>query len=239
MALFDTNTNPFAGLNIFGAKPSDALTGILSTTDQEKLKNQALAQGVLGGLATYLSTPKNLGAGSPLPYLGKAYLGGMQQSQSAFDTALKSKMDSLTMAKNMKELEMSGMTDVQKLLKAKNELNPNSQTYQGDLTALDAAINKLTNVDSTFIRNYEYAASKGYKGTPEDWQKLNIVTQQQYLDPYRAAESTYKYGDTGPTVNLPKSVTMQDVADTAKSTGKTTDQVMKDFKLKGVTIRTK
>ena len=55
MALFDTNTNPFAGLNIFGAKPSDALTGILSTTDQEKLKNQALAQGVLGGLATYLS----------------------------------------------------------------------------------------------------------------------------------------------------------------------------------------
>jgi hypothetical protein len=239
MALFDTNTNPFAGLNIFGAKPSDALTGILSTTDQEKLKNQALAQGVLGGLATYLSTPKNLGAGSPLPYLGKAYLGGMQQSQGAFDTALKSKMDSLTMAKNMKELEMSGMTDVQKLLKAKNELNPNSQTYQGDLTALDSAINKLTNVDSTFIRNYEYAVQKGYKGTPEDWQKLNVITQQQFLEPYRQTESYYRYGDTGPTVNPPKSATMQDVSDTAKATGKTTDQVIKDLKLKGIQIRTK
>jgi len=239
MAFFDTNTNPFAGLNIFGAKPSEALTGILSPVDQEKLKNQALAQGVLGGLATYLSTPKNLGAGSPLPYLGKAYLGGMQQSQGAFDTALKSKMDSLTMAKNMKELEMSGMTDVQKLLKAKNELNPNSQTYQGDLTALDAAINKLTNVDSTFIRNYEYAASKGYKGTPEDWQKLNIVTQQQYLDPYRAAESTYKYGDTGPTVNPPKFATMKDVSDTAKATGKTTEQVIQDLKARKIEVRTK
>jgi len=239
MAFFDTNTNPFAGLNIFGAKPSDALTGILSTTDQEKLKNQALAQGVLGGLATYLSTPKNLGAGSPLPYLGKAYLGGMQQSQGAFDTALKSKMDSLTMAKNMKELEMSGMTDVQKLLKARNELSPNSQTYQGDLTALDAAINKLTNVDSTFIRNYDYAVSKGYKGTPEDWQKLTVVTQQSFLDPYRQTESYYKYGDKGPTVNAPKFATMKDVSDTAIATGKTTDQVIKDFKAKNIEVRTR
>lgn len=239
MAFFDTNTNPFAGLNIFGAKPSEALTGILSPVDQEKLKNQALAQGVLGGIATYLSTPKNLGAGSPLPYLGKAYLGGMQQSQGAFDTALKSKMDALTMAKNMKELEMSGMTDVQKLLRARNELNPESPTYQGDSAALSAAINKLTNVDSTFIRNYEYAVSKGYKGTPEDWQKLNIVTQQSFLDPYRSAESNYKYGDTGPTVNPPKFATMQDVSDTAKKTGKTTDQVMQDLKSKGIQIRNK
>ena len=134
---------------------------------------------------------------------------------------------------------MSGMTDVQKLLKAKNELNPNSQTYQGDLTALDSAINKLTNVDSTFIRNYEYAVQKGYKGTPEDWQKLNVITQQQFLEPYRQTESYYRYGDTGPTVNPPKSATMQDVSDTAKATGKTTDQVIKDLKLKGIQIRTK
>lgn len=239
MAFFENFSNPFEGMNIFGAKPSEALTGILSQEQQDKLKNQAIAQGLLGGIATYLSTPKNLGAGSPLPYLGKAYLGGMQQSQGAFDTALKSKMDAITMAKNMKELEMSGMTDVQKLLRARNELSPESTTYQGDKAALDAAINKLTNVDSTFIRNYEYAVSKGYKGTPEDWQKLNIVTQQSFLDPYREAESTYKYGNTGPTVNPPKFATMQDVADTAKATNKTTDQVIQDLKRKGITIRTK
>lgn len=240
MPFFPTNTGGlFEGMNIFGARQPEVLSGILTPEQQTKLENQALLQGGIGALATYLTQPKNQGYGSALPYIGKAYLGGMQASQGAYDTALKSKMDAVTMAKNMKELEMAGMTDVQKLLKAKNELNPSSPTYAGDLNALNAAINKVTNVDSTFIRNYEYAVSKGYKGTPEDWQKLNIVTQQSFLDPYRAAESTYKYGDTGPTVNLPKSVTMQDVADTAKATGKTTDQVMKDFKAKNIQIRTK
>ena len=180
MAFFDNFNNPlyapvqsglkfFEGMNIFGAKPSEALTGILSPAEQEKLQNQALAQGVLGGLATYLSTPKNLGAGSPLPYLGKAYLGGMQQSQGAFDTALKSRMDSITMAKNMKELEMAGMTDVQKLLKAKNDLNPNSPTYKGDLTALDAAINKLTNVDSTFNHVQPFTFTLGQGQVIKGW----------------------------------------------------------------------
>lgn len=149
MAFFPTNTGGLLdGMNIFAAKPSEALTGILTPEQQDKLNNQALVQGGLGTLFTYLAQPKNQGYGSVLPYLGKAYLGGMQSSQGAYDAALKSKMDSLTMAKNMRELEMSGMTDVQKLLKARNELNPSSPTYQGDLTALDAAITKLTHVSN-------------------------------------------------------------------------------------------
>jgi len=69
--------------------------------------------------------------------------------------------------------------------------------------------------------------------------KTNIVTQQSFLDPYRAAESTYKYGDTGPTVNPPKFATMKDVSDTAIATGKTTDQVIKDFKAKNIEVRTR
>lgn len=88
MALFDTGTglgNLFNGMNIFG---TTIPTGILSPDQEEKLKNQALLQGTLGTVATYLSTPKNLGAGSPLPYLGKAYLGGMGASQSAVDNTL-------------------------------------------------------------------------------------------------------------------------------------------------------
>ena len=86
MAFFPTNTGGlFDGLNIFGTTiPS----GILDPKQEEKLKNQALLQGVLGTAATYLATPKNLGAGSALPYLGKAYLGGMSASQGAVDTAL-------------------------------------------------------------------------------------------------------------------------------------------------------
>jgi hypothetical protein len=86
VAFFPTNTGGlFDGLNIFGTTiPS----GILDPKQEEKLKNQALLQGVLGTAATYLATPKNLGAGSALPYLGKAYLGGMSASQGAVDTAL-------------------------------------------------------------------------------------------------------------------------------------------------------
>ena len=88
MALFDTGTglgNLFNGMNIFG---TTIPTGILSPDQEEKLRNQALLQGGLGAVATYLSTPKNLNTGSALPYLGKAFLGGMSSSQGAVDTAL-------------------------------------------------------------------------------------------------------------------------------------------------------
>jgi len=88
MALFDRNGglgNLFEGLTPFGTSiPS----GILDPMQEEKLKNQALVSGLLGAGATYLSTPKNLGAGSPLPYLGKAFLGGMGSSQDTINSAL-------------------------------------------------------------------------------------------------------------------------------------------------------
>jgi hypothetical protein len=88
MALFDTNSglgNLFNGMNIFG---TSIPTGILDPNQEEKLRNQALLSGVLGAGATYLATPKNLNTGSALPYLGKAFLGGMSSSQGAVDTAL-------------------------------------------------------------------------------------------------------------------------------------------------------
>ena len=88
MALFDRNSglgNLFEGLTPFGTSiPS----GILDPMQEEKLRNQALVSGLLGAGATYLATPKNLGAGSPLPYLGKAFLGGMGTSQDTINSAL-------------------------------------------------------------------------------------------------------------------------------------------------------
>ena len=88
MALFDRNGglgNLFEGLTPFGTSiPS----GILDPMQEEKLKNQALISGLLGAGATYLATPKNLGSGSPLPYLGKAFLGGMGTSQDTINSAL-------------------------------------------------------------------------------------------------------------------------------------------------------
>jgi hypothetical protein len=73
------------GINIFG---TPIPTGILDPQQEEKLRNQALVSGIIGTAANYLATPKNLGAGSALPYLAKAYVGGMGASQNTVDTAL-------------------------------------------------------------------------------------------------------------------------------------------------------
>jgi hypothetical protein len=92
----------FTGMNIFGAKAPDYLigneqsAGLLDEAAKEKLKNQALFQGLLGAGATYLAQPKNQRYGSALPYLGKAYLGGMQASQGAYDVAAKNYADQQT-----------------------------------------------------------------------------------------------------------------------------------------------
>lgn len=102
MALFDNNpisalTNPvtsgigglFEGMTPFGGSiPS----GVLAPEQEAKLRNQALFQGLLGTAATYLATPKNLNAGSPLPYLGRAFLGGMGASQDVIDRAIRSQL---------------------------------------------------------------------------------------------------------------------------------------------------
>jgi len=73
------------GLNIFG---TPIPTGILDPQQEEKLRNQALVSGLIGTAANYLAQPKNLNTGSALPYLAKAYVGGMGSSQGTVDTAL-------------------------------------------------------------------------------------------------------------------------------------------------------
>ena len=106
MALFDNNplyenisslANPitsgigslFKGMTPFGSSIPE---GILTSDQENKLRNQALFQGLLGTAATYLATPKNLNAGSPLPYIGKAVLGGMGASQDVIDRAIRAKL---------------------------------------------------------------------------------------------------------------------------------------------------
>ena len=131
MAFFDNFTNPmdnqannlaapvnpssggfFDGMNIFGARQPEILSGILTPDQQEKLRKQSLTQGLLGTLATYVATPKNLGAGSALPYIGKAFLGGMQSSQGVYNTALENEMNKLKIAKEQRD----AVLDVQKAL---------------------------------------------------------------------------------------------------------------------------
>jgi hypothetical protein len=148
MALFDNNplyenisslANPitskvsglldgFSGMNVFGAKPSEALTGILTKEQQDKLRNQSLLQGLLGTAVTYLAQPKNQNYGSALPYLAKAYLGGMQSSQGVYDTSLAGKIKQLELEQGAKKLELEGLTPLEKLMRRKEILeraNPN------------------------------------------------------------------------------------------------------------------
>jgi hypothetical protein len=120
MALFDTNSglgNLFNGMNIFGAKLPDYLSGVpgqgetpavpglLNQAQQDKLRNQSLLSGILGAGATYLAQPKNqnIGLGA---ILGKSYLGGMQGAQGVYNTATENEMNKLKIAKEQRDAEL-------------------------------------------------------------------------------------------------------------------------------------
>ena len=105
MAFFDSFTNPLEGMNVFGAKAPSYMGGILDQAELDKLKQQSLVQGLLGTAATYLAQPKNQRYGSALPYLGKAYLGGMQQAQGVYDKATQDYMTAAKIAELKKAQE--------------------------------------------------------------------------------------------------------------------------------------
>jgi hypothetical protein len=196
MALFDNFSNPFQGMNIFGAKPSEALTGILTTDQQNKLQNQALLQGLLGTAATYLATPKNLNVGSALPYLGKAYLGGMQASQSAYDQSLAGKVKQLELEQGARKLEMEGLTPLEKLMKRRETLSAVKQddasyaNAQNQIKILDQAIAKESGGFAGFGAGVEGSSlnilARGSQNTPE---AEALRKTAQYALAYREATS--------------------------------------------------
>ena len=190
MAIFDNNplsalTNPvtsgignlFEGMNVFGARPSEALTGILTKDQQDKLRNQSILQGLLGAGATYLATPKNLNAGSALPYLGKAFLGGMQSSQNVYDQALAGKIKQLELEQGTRKLEMEGLTPLEKLMKRRETLASVKQddtsysNAQNQIKILDQAIAKESGGLAGFGAGVEGSSlgilARGSKNTPE------------------------------------------------------------------------
>jgi hypothetical protein len=148
MALFDTNSGLgglFSGMNIFGAKLPDYLSGVpgqgetpavpglLNQAQQDRLRNQSLLSGILGAGATYLAQPKNqnIGLGA---ILGKSYLGGMQGAQNVYNTAAESEMNKLKIAKELRDAELDRLKVV-----------PND------------------------VREYEYAKTQGFTGSFQDW----------------------------------------------------------------------
>jgi len=218
MALFDSNPlssvtdsvssglgSLFEGMNVFGARPSEALTGILTTDQQDKLRKQALLQGLLGGVATYLATPKNLNAGSALPYLGKAYLGGMQASQGAYDQSLAGKVKQLELEQGAKKLELEGLTPLEKLMRRKEILeraNPNDP----QVAILNQAIAQESGALKGFGAGVEGASlnllARGSENTPEG-EKIRKTpafalayknqTSPKYVDQVRMDENGNEY----------------------------------------------
>jgi hypothetical protein len=183
MAIFDNNplsalTNPvtsgignlFEGMNVFGARPSEALTGILTKDQQDKLRNQSILQGLLGAGATYLATPKNLNAGSALPYLGKAFLGGMQSSQNVYDQALAGKVKQLELEQGAKKLELEGLTPLEKLMR-KKEILEKSNPNDPQVAILNQAIAKESGGFAGFGAGVEGSSlgilARGSQNTPE------------------------------------------------------------------------
>jgi hypothetical protein len=169
MALFDTNTglgNLFSGMNVFGAKLPDYLTGLpaqgetpavpglLTQAQQEKLQNQALLSGLIGAGATYLATPKNQGIGLPA-IIGKSYLGGMQASQGAYNAATEAEMNKLKIQKELRDAQLDYLkavpTDIREYEYALK--NPAFAEYVKNMKRAGAT-NVVTNVS-----NKEFASN--------------------------------------------------------------------------------
>jgi hypothetical protein len=231
MAFFDNFTNPmdneanalaaqvnpssggfFDSLpNIF-MTPDFSQTGILTDEQQKGLRNQATKAGLLGTALTYFATPKTGNYGSIVPYLAKAGLGGMGAAQDVYG---------------------SGLTNLYRQQLLANRGDKKEAPYTGDFA--NVASNLYPNIDPLTLDDKQ---RKDVFNAVERLKKAGVEARLAAEMPLRTQESQYRYGTTEPTINPPKFATMQDVSDTAKSTGKTTDQVIKDLKSKGIQVRT-
>lgn len=172
MAFLDSFTNPLEGMNIFGAKAPSYMGGILDQNEIDKLKQQSLVQGLLGTAATYLAQPKNQRYGSALPYLGKAFMGGMQQAQGVYDQAtqdaiMKQKIDQAKLQKQYIDQYALAHPEMAGIVRAFPEAVPKilENQYKGQ-------------EPPTSYQEFTLAKDKqGYKGTYEDWMRLKQINQ--------------------------------------------------------------
>jgi hypothetical protein len=180
MALFDTNSglgNLFNGMNIFGAKLPDYLTGLpaqgetpavpglLNQAQQDKLRNQSLLSGILGAGATYLAQPKNqnIGLGA---ILGKSYLGGMQSAQGVYNAATEGEMNRLKIQKEQRDAELDRLkaipTDVREFQYGLE--NPEYFARQEKLRTLSRPTNIINNAPAKAILDIDKGTIEGLAG---------------------------------------------------------------------------
>ena len=127
------------------------------------------------------------------------------------------------------------------------ELAAGAKRFEGGTNRLIAENPKQDSESiSNLEKEYRFAQKGGYQGSPEDWKRISsemTPAQRAQLDIAMATfglnrdESIYKYGSPTPPMAKPKSVTMNDVNETARNSGKPVAQVIKDFKAQGITVQ--
>lgn len=160
--------------NIFPTQEPDYLKGLLGDK-YANLQNQSTKSGLINAALTYLTLPKNQNLGTA-NILARTYLGGMQGAQGVYDTKAKNLMDSLNVAKTSKQIEMEGMTELDKLVynRAKlAEVDPNSPY----LSTYDSAIAQKGGLYGGSVEGVSYntllkgagdsEAAKAFRKTPQ------------------------------------------------------------------------
>jgi len=145
------------------------------------------------------------------------------------------------------EALMTGDFDTMRKRNAPYELAAGAKRFEGGTNRLIAENPKQDSESmSNLEKEYRFAQRGGYKGSPEDWKRISSEmtdAQRAQLDIAMANlginrnESIYKYGNPTPPMAKPKSVTMNDVNETARNSGKSTAQVINDFKAQGIAVQ--
>lgn len=161
MALFDELPN------LFLTQKPEYLQGLLGAEKYKQLEQQSNISGLLNTFVNFVAQPKNQGYGSIIPYAAKSYLAGTSGAQGVYDTKAKNVVDALNVAKTTKQIEMEGMTDLDKLIYNRNRLakeDPNSPY----LSAYDAAIGSKSGGYGSSVEGVSYnIILKGNDGSAE------------------------------------------------------------------------
>lgn len=201
-----TNTQGMNLPNLFMTQPG-LINSIMTPEQQQQLQSQATKRGLLTGALTYLATPKTMGAGSALPYLSRAYLGGMQGAQSTYDVASKNLTDVMTLQRIGRQIELQGMTGGEKaqnyLNKAQEALSkdPNNPALQAAVVNAQNQLNKETTFAPPTIVFKEQGAEAQKVGeyfgkTFTDLQEAEIKSRQR-VQKLERASNLLKDIDTG------------------------------------------
>jgi hypothetical protein len=149
MALFDELPN------LFLTQKPEYLQGLLGAEKYKQLENQSNISGLLNTFVNFVAQPKNQGYGSIIPYAARSYLAGTSGAQNVYDTRTKNVLDALNVAKTTKQIEMEGMTELDKLIYNRKRLQETDPTSPY-LSAYDAAIGSKSGGYGSSVEGVSY-----------------------------------------------------------------------------------